>query len=191
MNKRKFNVMIQETLMKCVTVKARDEYEACQIVREKYKNEEYVLDYKDFVGVNFTVIDNNSNEVILKISGGESLNDVVDTVQTKVIEIKWKVNENGYVVPEVFFNPIDFGNDTENSCSGYNARYIKENMIGEGSIVRIGKQDNNIPFIYRIIAMSDECKLPEFCPLCHCGLKWCDDNLYCENSHDDLHINTK
>lgn len=48
-----FEIEIEEVLQKVVKVKADSLDEAIDKVEEEYRNEEYVLDYNDFKGVEF------------------------------------------------------------------------------------------------------------------------------------------
>lgn len=48
-----YNIEIEEVLQKVVKVKADSSSEAIEKVEERYRDEEYVLDYNDFKGVEF------------------------------------------------------------------------------------------------------------------------------------------
>lgn len=48
-----YNIEIEELLQKVVKVKANSLNEAIDKVEERYKKEQYVLDYNDFKGVEF------------------------------------------------------------------------------------------------------------------------------------------
>ena len=48
---KKFKVLVEEKLSRTVEVKAVDEGQALDIVKQMYKNCEIVLDYTDFAGV--------------------------------------------------------------------------------------------------------------------------------------------
>ena len=48
-----YQVEIEELLQRVVKVRANSLDEAIQKVEERYRNEEYVLDYNDFKGVEF------------------------------------------------------------------------------------------------------------------------------------------
>lgn len=48
-----YNIEIEEVLQKVVKVKADSLSEAIEKVEERYRDEEYVLDYNDFKGVEF------------------------------------------------------------------------------------------------------------------------------------------
>ena len=50
---KKFEVRITETLSHTACVKAKDQYEAQQIISDGWRNGKYVLDYDNFIGVEF------------------------------------------------------------------------------------------------------------------------------------------
>lgn len=51
---KKYQIEIEETLQKVVEIEADSPDEAIIIAKEKYHNEEYVLDENDFKGVEFS-----------------------------------------------------------------------------------------------------------------------------------------
>jgi hypothetical protein len=53
---RLFDVEIVETLARTITVKAEDEVDARDIVEDMYRGEEIILDYSDFVLVEFNSV---------------------------------------------------------------------------------------------------------------------------------------
>jgi hypothetical protein len=54
---RTFDVEVQETFARTITVKAEDEVDARDIVEDMYRSEEIVLDYSDFILVEFNSTD--------------------------------------------------------------------------------------------------------------------------------------
>jgi len=57
-----FKIEVQEFLARVVEVKAKNVQEAFSKVNEQYKKEEIVLDYNDFVDVNFIDLNSQSKE---------------------------------------------------------------------------------------------------------------------------------
>ena len=51
--KKNYEIEIEEILQKVVKVKADSLEDAINITREKYSNEEYILDYQDYKGTEF------------------------------------------------------------------------------------------------------------------------------------------
>ena len=54
---RLFDVEVKETFARTITVKAEDEVDARDIVEDMYRCEEIILDYSDFVLVEFNSTD--------------------------------------------------------------------------------------------------------------------------------------
>lgn len=48
---KKYNVLVEETLSRLITVSAKNEEDAVTKVTKKYKNEDIVLDYSDLSDV--------------------------------------------------------------------------------------------------------------------------------------------
>lgn len=57
-----YQVEIKETLCMTVEIEAENEQEAEEIVRQAYKNEEYILDSEHFAGVEFTTKEKEMEE---------------------------------------------------------------------------------------------------------------------------------
>ena len=56
---KKFNVTITETLKMVVEVEAQNQQQAEQIVSDRWRNSEYILDADNFCEVEFTATENN------------------------------------------------------------------------------------------------------------------------------------
>ena len=59
---KEYDVRIRETLEKTVTVEARSPRHAQEIVEQRYKDSEYILDADHFKGVVFTVPQRSERE---------------------------------------------------------------------------------------------------------------------------------
>lgn len=56
---KKFNITITETLKMVVEVEAQNQQQAEQIVSDRWRNSEYILDADNFCEVEFTATENN------------------------------------------------------------------------------------------------------------------------------------
>ena len=63
MTKTKYKIRVSETLEKEVEIEANTEDIAIDIVKERYKKEEIVLDSDDFVSVDFNAVDEDDENV--------------------------------------------------------------------------------------------------------------------------------
>ena len=104
-----------------------------------------------------------------------------ETAQTDVLEVEWNMSKTGYAVPKVRLNPIFLSGTTVKYCTGYNAKYIKDNNIGVGAIVEIEKHGEIIPTINKVLAKSENAELPKYCPFCNTELQWEGAHLKCMN----------
>ena len=106
---------------------------------------------------------------------------------SSVIKVHWELSKHNRLVPKVQIEPIDLDGSTIQYCTGYNAKYIKDNNIGLNSIVSVEKRGEIIPNI-QVVIESTEAELPYRCPCCENELKWDSVHLICDNRECDNQI---
>lgn len=74
-----------------------------------------------------------------------------DIHTTKVKSVEWTESKWGRFKPVVIVEPVDVGDVTISRASGYNAKYIEEEQIGPGTVLRITRSKDVIPKIIEII----------------------------------------
>lgn len=104
-----------------------------------------------------------------------------------VIGVHWELSKHNSLIPKVQIEPIDLDGSTIQFCTGYNAKYIKDNNIGLNSIVSVEKRGEIIPNIQEVIE-STKAELPDTCPSCNNELKWDGVHLVCDNKECDNQI---
>ena len=77
--------------------------------------------------------------------------DVLDSADVKVVNVEWHGSKDSYLVPTVFVEPVSLDGVIVNSATGHNAKFIVDNKLGPGSIVRIIRSGSVIPHITEII----------------------------------------
>ena len=81
--------------------------------------------------------------------------------EAKVLNVIWNPSKDGLLKPVVKIDKINLvGVEIEN-VTGYNAKFIKDNMIGVGAIVEIIRSGDVIPKITKIIEKAENPKLPD------------------------------
>ena len=80
---------------------------------------------------------------------------------TKVVNVEWNTSKHGYLIPTVEIEPVYIGS-TIKHASGFNAKYIVDNKLGPGSIVRVERSGDVIPHISEIIE-STYAQMPTEC----------------------------
>jgi NAD-dependent DNA ligase len=88
-------------------------------------------------------------------------NVIENALETTVVKVEWNVSKDGKWKPVVIVEPIEMEGVEIRRASGYNARFVEENAIGKGAVVRILRSGGVIPKIVEIVKKSKTVVLPE------------------------------
>ena len=80
--------------------------------------------------------------------------------EAKVLNVVWNPSKDGFLKPIVKIDKINLVGVEIQNVTGYNAKFIKDNMIGVGAIVEIIRSGDVIPKITKVIEKAEEPKLP-------------------------------
>ena len=90
-----------------------------------------------------------------------------------VTEVEWNVSKDGYLKPIVKFNEVAINGVKIKQATGFNAGYIRDNVIGPGSRIVIIRSGDVIPHILNVLTPSAN-KKPSFPEI---EYKWNDTNI--------------
>ena len=74
-----------------------------------------------------------------------------ETAETKILDIEWNVSKNALLKPIAQISPINIDGVTVSRVTLNNARYVKDNMLGINSIVKITRSGMVIPKIISVL----------------------------------------
>lgn len=77
-----------------------------------------------------------------------SLGAMADTV---VVDVEWNISKDFRLKPTVLLQPIVLDGVNVSRATGFNARYIRENGVGPGAIVRVVRSGDVIPFLQDVL----------------------------------------
>lgn len=81
-----------------------------------------------------------------------------------VINVEWNISKDGYLKPRVQVTPVELMGVTVQFASGFNAKFIKENNIGPGAVVRITRAGDVVPRILSVVTPAEHPQMPsQFC----------------------------
>lgn len=80
--------------------------------------------------------------------------------ETEVVSVHWKISKSGYWKPRVEVVPVELFGTTVTYATGFNAKFISDNEIGKGTIIKITKSGSVIPYIVEVVK-STNADLPE------------------------------
>lgn len=112
--------------------------------RSEYELDGYVYSTKSGESVKFKIVDEDS------------------IVLSKVKKVHWEVSKNGFQKPRVEIDPVILYGTVVTFATGFNARFISDNCIGPGAVVKITKAGSVIPYILEVTkpAMSGKPDFP-------------------------------
>lgn len=92
-------------------------------------------------------LSNPKNTIAFKVRG--------DEVETVVDLVEWNISKNSVLKPRIKITPVNIGGVNINWTSGFNAKFIVDNRIGRGSIVKLTRSGDVIPYITEIVTTTE------------------------------------
>ena len=80
--------------------------------------------------------------------------------EAKVVNVIWSPSKDGYLKPRVQIEPITLDGVKIEYATGFNAKFIKDNKIGVGSVIKLMRSGQVIPHIISVEVPSDEAMMP-------------------------------
>lgn len=80
--------------------------------------------------------------------------------EAKVIDVIWTPSKDGYLKPRVQIEPVEIGGATIKFATGFNARFIEDNKIGPGAVIKLIRSGDVIPHIMEIIQPAEKAHFP-------------------------------
>jgi len=82
------------------------------------------------------------------------------TADVLVKDVEWNVSKDGYIKPKLILEPTKLSGVVISNATAFNAKYIIDNKIGPGSIVKIIRSGDVIPHVLEVIKTA-KVKLPD------------------------------
>lgn len=81
-------------------------------------------------------------------------------VEAKVIDVIWNVSKWGQLKPTIKISPVKLGGVQISYTTGFNGKYIYDNKIGPGAIIKITRSGDVIPYIVEVVKQAKEPDMP-------------------------------
>lgn len=88
----------------------------------------------------------------------EALDENIHTTTVKHIE--WNVSKWGQLKPVAVLDPVLLPDITIRRATAHNAGYVEENRIGPGTVIKVTRSKDVIPYIVDIVTQSKEPQMP-------------------------------
>jgi NAD-dependent DNA ligase len=83
-----------------------------------------------------------------KVGGADNV--AIATVK----KVHWNPSKAGYLKPRVEIDPVDLVGVTITYATGFNAKFIRDNIIGPGAKIQITRSGDVIPFIQKVVEIA-------------------------------------
>jgi DNA ligase (NAD+) len=80
--------------------------------------------------------------------------------ETTVKSIEWNVSKWGQLKPVVIIEPLELSGVTINRATAYHGKYVEDNSLGPGAIVKITRSKEVIPYIVDVVKPADKPQMP-------------------------------
>jgi DNA ligase (NAD+) len=102
----------------------------------------------------------------------------------KVLGLEWNTSKNGRIIPVVLLEPTKVSGVTVARSTGHHFGNVTKNGIGCGSVIRLTRSGDVIPYIESVISPAKNVMAPGTCPSCGSDTYIMGDDLRCSNTVD-------
>lgn len=78
--------------------------------------------------------------------------------EATVVDVIWEISKDKYIKPKIKINTVELLGSEITFATAFNAKYIVDNKIGPGSIIKLIKSGDVIPYIQEVLKESDSKK---------------------------------
>lgn len=89
-----------------------------------------------------------------------------EAVETTIREIKIQTGRTGVLTPVAIFDPVQIAGTTVTNATCHNQKYLTDNKIGPGAVVKIIKSGEIIPKVESVVTPAPETYEIKSCPVC-------------------------
>ena len=79
----------------------------------------------------------------------------------EVVSVHWNPSKAGYLKPRVEIKPVELVGVTITYATGFNAKFIRDNMIAPGAKIQITRSGDVIPFIQKVVEPAAQWAEPQ------------------------------
>lgn len=88
------------------------------------------------------------------------MNTLLDTADAEVVDVEWKQSKDGLLKPTVRIKPVTISGVVIERLTGFNGKYITDNVIGPGARVRVVRSGLVIPYINQVLSPAPAAAQP-------------------------------
>jgi NAD-dependent DNA ligase len=78
--------------------------------------------------------------------------------EATVVDVIWEISKDKYIKPKIKINTVELLGSEITFATAFNAKFVVDNKIGPGSIIKLIKSGDVIPYIQEVLKESDSKK---------------------------------
>jgi NAD-dependent DNA ligase len=82
-------------------------------------------------------------------------------IEAKIIQVLWEASKDGYLKPRIQIEPIELSGTTITYATAFNAKYVLDNKLGSGAIIKITRSGDVIPYIVEVVRGANQAQMPD------------------------------
>ena len=119
---------------------------------------EYAYDIDGVICVNDHIYPRQTGNPVHAFAFKMVLSDQI--AEAKVVSVVWTASKDGYLKPRVQLEPLHLGGVKIEYATGFNAKFIVDNKIGVGALIRLTRSGDVIPHIIGVIQPAAQPQMP-------------------------------
>lgn len=98
--------------------------------------------------------DNPNYLFAFKMATGDAIKETV------IKKIEWNVSKWGQLKPVAIIEPVSLADITMKRVTAHNAKYVEENNLGKGAIIKVTRSNDVIPYIVSVVKEAKKPDMP-------------------------------
>lgn len=148
-----FNLVENKTINTNITYELLSKY-----LKERREKGEYQID-----GIIVTSGGDHDRNIKGNPEYAFAFKDVLEDQMAKTIveSIEWNVSKDGLIKPTLILKPVTIGGVEIKRATGFNAKFIQDNVLGPGAEVEIIRSGDVIPKVEKVLKPAKKADLPD------------------------------
>lgn len=86
--------------------------------------------------------------------------ELMESAIIEVLNVEWNISKDGYIKPTLSLVPTNLAGVTISNVTAFNAKFVVDNKLGPGAIIRLIRSGDVIPDIQEVIIPAQTPQLP-------------------------------
>jgi len=81
--------------------------------------------------------------------------------EAEIVKVIWTPSMDGYLKPTIEIKPVKFKKVTVKNITAFNAKYVYDNKLGPGAVIKVTRSGDVIPYILEVVKPAKQAQMPD------------------------------